>query len=331
MKIIVLAISFAAAVLSVNLHTNFSTGLSGQACLSLGPSMALAQIQKDSQPKITQPLPATPVRKIPPSKTVINAAGRPVISPGKTQPQQPAESQQVLPQPQYQEPQPIQQVEQPQAYMDNTSTAQSYQDQGIQPEQVNIPAPDTTSGTADSYTGVQTDMHRRTGGQGRGNIAGQPVQQVPFPQQGMPQPMPVQQDPQGGMPQGMPQGTGMQQAPMVGQPGMSGPCMIRLSEDRSSIALLDGSGQEINHIALGGDRVQRIFKSPDGNWNVLVFKVRRRQEYGAIAVNIAQCDPQEAREIRSMPENVEFQADEMLLMFPGNIVERMSLTHKTGP
>ena len=342
MKIIVLAISFAAVVLPLNLTGNFSTGLSGQAPLSLGPSLALGQFQKnspipiDGQPRIAQTLPTTPVRKVPAAKTVINPAGRQVKSPGKTQPQQPGQqqpgqSQQTVQEPQYQQPQPVQQLEQPLPYTETVTTAQNYQEQSIQE---NTSAPDTSSGTSEGFTGVQTDMNRRTGGQARGNVPGQPVQQLPVQQmpmqQGMPQQMPMMQDPQGMMQQGMPQQM-PQQMPMMGQPGMSGPCTIRLSEDRSSIALVDGSGQEMNHIALGRDRVQKIFKSPDGNWNVLVFKVRQRQEYGAIAVNIGQCDPQEAREIRSMPDNIEFQGDEMLLMFPGNVVERFSLTHKTGP
>lgn len=341
MKIIVLAISFAAVVLPLNLTGNFSTGLSGQAPLSLGPSLALGQFQKDSpipidgQPRTAQTLPTTPVRKVPAAKTVINPAGRQVKSPGKTRPQQtgqqqPGQSRQTVQEPQYQQPQPVQQVEQPLPYTETVTTAQNYQEQNIQG---NTSAQDTSSGTSEGFTGAQTDMNRRTGGQARGNMPGQPVQQLPVQQ------MPMMQDPQQGlMQQGMQQQMPMmqqqgmpQQMPMMGQPGMSGPCTIRLSEDRSSIALVDGSGQEINHIALGRDRVQKIFKSPDGNWNVLVFKVRQRQEYGAIAVNIGQCDPQETREIRSMPDNIEFQADEMMLMFPGNVVERFSLTHKTGP
>ena len=87
----------------------------------------------------------------------------------------------------------------------------------------------------------------------------------------------------------------------------------------------------MNHIALGQDRVQKIFKSPDENWSVVIFKVRQRQEYGAIAINAAQCNPQDARDIRSMPENIEFQGEEMLIKFPGNHVERYLLNNKTGP
>ncbi|MHB8108533.1 MAG: hypothetical protein ACYDHW_00700 [Syntrophorhabdaceae bacterium] len=237
-----------------------------------------------------------------------------------------------MPQTQYQEYQQIQQVEQPLVYTDTTSTYQP--DQSIQ-QQVNPPPSDTSTGASEGFTGVQSDMYRRTGGQGRNNPPVQPVQQMPVQQQGMAQPLPMQlpagqQDPQA-MQQAMPQQQMMQQSLAMQQPGMTGMCTIQVSEDRSSIALLDGSGQEINHVALGRDRVQKIFKSPDGNWNVLVFKVRQRQEYGAITVNIPQCDPQEAREIRGIPENIEFQGDTMQLRFPGNIMDTLSLTHKTGP
>ncbi|HOW55959.1 MAG TPA: hypothetical protein PLR60_15070, partial [Syntrophorhabdaceae bacterium] len=115
------------------------------------------------------------------------------------------------------------------------------------------------------------------------------------------------------------------------QQGMQAACRLQLSEDRTSIAIIDQSGQEINHVALGQDRVQKIFKSPDGGWNVVVFKVRHRREYGAIAINMLQCDPQDAREIRSLPDNVEFQGEEMAVRFPGNVEERYSLSNRSAP
>ena len=306
MRRILLVIFFVAAVLPVNVHMDRSSGMSGHGSLHRWPAVVMAQAQ--SQSTLTQPVPAAPLRKVPAPKPVMNPAGRTIISPGRAQPQQPAQSQQTVQQPD--QSQPVQQVEQPLTY---TDTSQAYQDPGG-PEQVNISAQDASPGASENPSMIQTDMYRRTGGQGRGGAGGQQIQQVPVQQPGMQQqPMPAQQ------------------APVMQQPGMPGLCAIRLSEDRSSVALLDGSGQEVNHIALGRDRVQKIFKSPDGNWNVLVFKVRQRQEYGAISVNVAQCDPQEAREIRAMPENIEFQGNEMLLAFPGNVVERLSLTHKTGP
>ena len=323
MRRILLVIFFVAAVLPVNVHMDRSSGMSGHGSLHRWPAVVMAQAQ--SQSTLTQPVPAAPLRKVPAPKPVMNPAGRTIISPGRAQPQQPAQSQQTVQQPD--QSQPVQQVEQPLTY---TDTSQAYQDPGGQPEQVNTSAQDASPGASENPSMIQTDMYRRTGGQGRGGAGVQQIQQVPVQQPGMQQqPMPAQQAPV--MQQPMPVQQPVQQAPVMQQPGMPGLCAIRLSEDRSSVALLDGSGQEVNHIALGRDRVQKIFKSPDGNWNVLVFKVRQRQEYGAISVNVAQCDPQEAREIRAMPENIEFQGNEMLLAFPGNVVERLSLTHKTGP
>ncbi|MBA4390922.1 MAG: hypothetical protein C0399_08290 [Syntrophus sp. (in: bacteria)] len=122
-------------------------------------------------------------------------------------------------------------------------------------------------------------------------------------QQGQPSyPSPAGQGTTGGS-QGRTNAPGGQQ--MIQQGGQGG-CKIQLSEDRTNIALIDQSGQETEHVSLGQDRVQKIFKAPDNSWNVVVFKVRQRQEFGAIAINMVECDAQEARDIWAVPVQIEF-------------------------
>ena len=110
-----------------------------------------------------------------------------------------------MPQTQYQEYQPIQPV-------DAASTSPSFPDQNIQ-QQASPPVSDTPTGTSEGF-GVQSDMYRRTGGQGRGTAPGQAVQQMPPSAQGVQQAPPVQQDPQA-MQQAMPQQQPMMQQPMI--------------------------------------------------------------------------------------------------------------------
>lgn len=194
----------------------------------------------------------------------------------------------------------------------------------------------TPSGSQGVAPGT-SDMQRRTGGQGRTNAPGgqqMPMGQQPMQQGGQQMPMGQQtmQPGQQGMPQQQDSSSMQMQQPGGGQPMMQqGGCKIQLSEDRTSIALIDPSGQETEHVSLGQDRVQKIFKSPDGNWHVVVFKVRQRQEFGAIAINMVECDAQETRDIRAMPVQIEFQGSEMVLMYQGNASERSALSNKNRP
>lgn len=113
--------------------------------------------------------------------------------------------------------------------------------------------------------------------------------------------------------------------------GPQGACIMKISTDRTSISLTDQTGQQVNHVALGQDRIQKVFNAPDGSWSVVVYKVRRVDQFGGIAINLAQCDPQEARELQAMPEAVEFQGEEMAVRFPGGSEERYPLINKALP
>jgi hypothetical protein len=120
----------------------------------------------------------------------------------------------------------------------------------------------------------------------------------------------------------------MQVTPPV--PAIQGPCIIKVSEDRTTVAILDQSGQAVNHITLGQDRVQKIFKTSDENWNVVLFKVRRQSQFGGIPVNLQKCEPQETREFPAAPESIEFENEQMIVRFPGGKMERFPVTQKNG-
>ena len=166
------------------LYPNLLPGLSGQKEFSLSSqSLAYAEVPKDTTPKMNQTLPAYPIRKPPVLKPVANPSGRrdPVLPPGKTQPPQHSASNSSqasnsklsrssnITQPQQTQPQ----MEQPIQYTDPNVIYQS-QDQSPQniyadqPQQTTAPSQDTTSGNSEGYSGTQTDMQRRTGGQAQG-------------------------------------------------------------------------------------------------------------------------------------------------------------------
>ncbi len=275
-------------------------------------------------------------KKRPDIKPLPNTAGQ-----TPTVPQQPEQTQTVS-QPQDQS----QFISQPQDQsqfvpQDPAQFTQSWPEQSQQGQPA-YPSPGVqgTTGGSQGFAPATTDMQRRTGGQSRTNAPG--MQQQPMGQQPMmqgPQQMPMGQQPIMQGPQGMP----MQQDPssmqmqqpgggqQMMQQGGQGGCKVQLSEDRTTIALIDASGQEAEHVSLGQDRVQKVFKSPDGSWNVVVFKVRQRQEFGAIAINMMECNAQEARDIRAVPAQIEFQDQEMVLIYSGNASERFALSNKNLP
>jgi hypothetical protein len=113
--------------------------------------------------------------------------------------------------------------------------------------------------------------------------------------------------------------------------GPQGACVMKISTDRTSVSLTDQTGQQVNHVALGQDRIQKVFNAPDGSWSVVVYKVRRVDQFGGIAINLAQCDPQEARDLQAVPEAVEFQGEEMAVRYPGGSEERYPLVNKKFP
>lgn len=174
-------------------------------------------------------------------------------------------------------------------------------------------------------------------------------QQPPMPQQYQGQQMPgiqpvgpnqpqMQQMPGTQPPMGMP-GQQMQQPPMpgtqpqIGMPGqqvpgmqlpmgapgqqMEGPCTVKISGDRSVVSLVDSaSGQTRNHIALNPDRVQKVFTSPDASWSLVMFKVRGRQQFGLIPVDLAECEVQDSIDIPVAAQSAQFEGDEVVLLYP---------------
>ncbi|HZW36439.1 MAG TPA: hypothetical protein VFF01_05815 [Candidatus Deferrimicrobiaceae bacterium] len=150
----------------------------------------------------------------------------------------------------------------------------------------------------------------------------QPAQQVPpqypTPQEQQPYPQgqqdqqqfqqPAPQTPQQYQP--MPQGI-----PAAGASPQSGPCTVKLSNDRSTIYLANPDGTERRHVPLGQDRVQKVFNSPDGTWSVAIFKIRGAPQYGFVALDLANCEEQLPVDVPSVARSAVFEQGEVVLTF----------------
>lgn len=198
-------------------------------------------------------------------------------------------------------------------------------------------SPSSLSGTS------QSPLQPRSGSQpGAGMQPQQSPQTVPPAGQSQTQPPaspPVQPPASSGQASPSPAeqvstpGADAQPPPVQGTPpvaAIQGPCIIKVSEDRTAVAILDQSGQAVNHITLGQDRVQKIFKTSDENWNVVLFKIRRQSQFGGIPVNLQKCEPQETREFPAAPESIEFENEQMIVKFPGGKMERFPIAQKNG-
>lgn len=153
------------------------------------------------------------------------------------------------------------------------------------------------------------------------------------PAENMPPPQPIQQyptqpQPYGAQPEYSPP-LYQQSPPSYGSPsvapapafipvapsvtGQSG-CITELNTDRTSVALIDrATGQELQHVALGQDRVQKLFSAADETWSVAFVKVRGEQKFYVIAVDLARCEAQAAVVVAEPVQEVSFAGAEAVL------------------
>jgi hypothetical protein len=93
-------------------------------------------------------------------------------------------------------------------------------------------------------------------------------------------------------------------------------CDVALSQDRTTIRLVMAGGtQEKRHIALGTDRVQRVFTAQDKSWSAAIIKVRGRAQFGLITIDLTKCEAQQIRAVPELPTAAEFSADKVILTF----------------
>ncbi len=120
--------------------------------------------------------------------------------------------------------------------------------------------------------------------------------------------------------------------PPVAAPAPTGLCTLKVSTDRSTMQLMDPvSGTERRHVSLGRDRMQRSFTSPDGAWTVVLYKVRGAPQYGVIAIDLANCEPQDSVNVPAAAEAARFSADDVTLAFPGGKEQKIGLRNKALP
>jgi hypothetical protein len=106
----------------------------------------------------------------------------------------------------------------------------------------------------------------------------------------------------------------------------SGPCGVKLSTDRSTIYLTDpASGVERRQLALGSDRVQRIFTSPDKAWGVAIYKVRGVPQFGFIALDLTTCEEQMPVELPALATAASFDKGEVVLKLEKGPAQRLPL------
>jgi len=106
----------------------------------------------------------------------------------------------------------------------------------------------------------------------------------------------------------------------------NGACVPHLSGDRSSIALTDtGTNQDRATVSLGQDHVQQLFKSPDGAWAVAVFKLRGREQYGAVVLDLAGCAQGETADLSAAADSAQFNGAEVALALKGGASQNLPL------
>ncbi len=95
--------------------------------------------------------------------------------------------------------------------------------------------------------------------------------------------------------------------------------------DGTTLVLKNSSGEERKFIPLGQDRIQRIYNSSNGNWCLVVCKVRGQSQYFAFAVDLLSGDEQKTLDIPAMPENVAFEKSDVVMNFGNGDSKRFAL------
>ncbi len=114
---------------------------------------------------------------------------------------------------------------------------------------------------------------------------------------------------------------------VASKPSMPRPTLysINTSQDRSTVIILGADGEEKNHISLDPDRVQKVYKAPNGKWSLVLFKVRNQQQYGVLAIDLTKGKLLDSVEVPAVPEGVTFGSHEALLSFAAGSSQRIPL------
>jgi hypothetical protein len=118
--------------------------------------------------------------------------------------------------------------------------------------------------------------------------------------------------PQYGQPQYAQPGTqGQPQVTMVAPTpsAAGGTCKVQPSPDRTSISLVGPDGQPRRHAPLGEFRVQQVVHSPDGQWAVVLTKLRGEPQFAAMTVDLNRCETTNTFDLPAAGEDVRFEAD----------------------
>jgi hypothetical protein len=127
---------------------------------------------------------------------------------------------------------------------------------------------------------------------------------------------------------GAPGARGDEGAPAA--PARSGCTAVR-NTDGSVIRLVDDRGDVRADVPLGRDRVQRIFTAPDGSWAIAAYKVRGRDEYGVLPLDLANCAADDAvQAMAHPPERASFEGRVATLGFPGGGTRQIALDGVEG-
>ncbi len=94
----------------------------------------------------------------------------------------------------------------------------------------------------------------------------------------------------------------------------AGACRAQPSPDRQFIALVSGAESLARkQVPLGDYKSQLVVHSPDGRWAVAFTKLRGREQYAAITLDLERCEMQNTIELPSAGQDVRFEGDEAVL------------------
>jgi hypothetical protein len=97
-----------------------------------------------------------------------------------------------------------------------------------------------------------------------------------------------------------------------------GVCRAQPSPDRQTLMLVTGADSLARaQVPLGEYRAQQVVHSPDGHWAVAYTKLRGREQFAAMTIDLDACKVQNTIELPTAGQDVRFEGDQAVLQLSG--------------
>lgn len=114
------------------------------------------------------------------------------------------------------------------------------------------------------------------------------------------------------------QGSSAFNGPAPTRPSSEGPCRVEVAPDRQTLTFVGTTDALPRHyLPLGEFRAQQVVHSPDGRWAVAFIKLRGKNQFAMLTMDLMKCKEQHSVDLAQAGEDATFEADIVTVHFGG--------------